>query len=444
VPGARILLADDHPDVLEALRLLLKPEGYDVTSASTVSAAIAEVRGEAFDVALVDLNYARDTTSGKEGLELLQRLRAIDAELPVVAMTAWGTIEGAVVAIRAGARDYVQKPWDNRRLVATLRAHARTGPKRAGQDGGAPEIIGESVAINALLAAIARVGPSDATVLVTGEHGTGKELVARRLHASSRRSSGPFVALNAGAVADGIFESELFGHVKGAFTDARADRPGAFALAHRGTLFLDEVGNMPLAHQGKLLRVLETREVAPLGGAKAERVDVRVVAATNADLAREVKADRFREDLLYRLNTVELRLPPLRDRGGDVVLLATRFLEAARARHRRPDAAFSADAERALIGHGWPGNVRELQHVVERAVLLAPADRIEPSDLALGGRDGARAELDALTLEEAERVVIDRALERASGNVNEAARALGLSRSALYRRLQGRGPKGGG
>jgi DNA-binding NtrC family response regulator len=443
VPGARILLADDHPDVLEALRLLLKPEGYAVTSAASVEAALAAASAAPFDLALVDLNYARDTTSGKEGLELIRRLRALDADLPVVAMTAWGTIDGAVFAMRLGARDYVEKPWDNRRLLETVRAHARSPASTAIAGAEAPEILGESAAIRSVLDAVARVGPSNASVLVTGEHGTGKELVARRIHASSRRSAGPFVALNAGAVADGLFESELFGHVKGAFTDARADRAGAFTLAHGGTLFLDEVGNMPLAHQAKLLRVLQTGELQRVGAAETERVDVRVVAATNADLSREVKAGRFREDLLYRLNTVELRVPPLRERGDDILFLAARFLERAGARHGRVEIGFSDAATRALVSHRWPGNVRELEHVVERAVLLAPGDHIEAADLALR-RDAAREDLDALTLEEAERVVIDRALRRFSGNVNEAARALGLSRSALYRRLQGRGGKGDG
>ena len=343
-----------------------------------------------FDVALVDLNYARDTTSGKEGLELLRRLRETDAELPVVAMTAWGTIDGAVAAMRAGARDYVQKPWDNRRLLATIRAQARARAIAPEAIADGPEILGDSAAIRAVLAAVARASgrrtrPCSSPASTEPARSSSRAASTR----VSRRGAGPFVALNAGAVAAGFFESELFGHVKGAFTDARADRAGAFALAHGGTLFLDEVGNMPAAHQSKLLRVLESGELSRVGAIASERADVRVVATTNADLAREVKAGRFREDLLYRLNTVELRLPALRDRGHDVLVLATRFLARSRDRHGRGLLAFGDDAIAALVAHPWPGNVRELEHVVERAVLLARGDRIEVADLALGRRDAA-------------------------------------------------------
>jgi DNA-binding NtrC family response regulator len=434
----RILVADDRPDVLEALRLLLKPEGYEVVTVASPAAALAAVREARFDAALIDLNYARDTTSGREGIDLLARLRAADRALPVVAMTAWGSIEGAVEAMRGGARDYVQKPWDNARLLEIVRAQLAVRSAAAA----APEILGASPAMEAVLRVIDRVGPTDANVLVTGEHGTGKELVARRLHAVSHRRGGPFVAVNAGALAEGLFESELFGHVKGAFTDAKADRIGAFARADGGTLFLDEIGNMPPTQQAKLLRVLQTGEISAVGSSKVDRADVRVVAATNADLAAAIREGRFRADLLYRLNTVEIRLPPLRERAGDVLFLAARFLARAGARHGRPEIELTGEAARALAAHAWPGNVRELEHVIERAVLLAAGDRIGAADLALGTSGEARDDLDGLTLDEAEQLVIDRALRRCAGNVNEAARALGMSRSALYRRLQQRPGKG--
>jgi DNA-binding NtrC family response regulator len=352
--------------------------------------------------------------------------------------------------MRRGARDYVQKPWDNARLVATLAAQIELGralrasrrpPAPAALTPDVPELIAASRAMDAVLRLVDRVGPSFANVLVTGEHGTGKEVVARRLHAVSLRSAEAFVAIDAGALAEALLESALFGHVKGAFTDARADRPGAFALAHRGTVFLDEIGNMPASQQAKLLRVLQSGEFAAVGSAKVERVDVRVIAATNADLGAEVKAGRFREDLLYRLNTVEIRLPPLRERREDVPLLAARFLARTRERYGKPAAALSAEAMDALLAHAWPGNVRELEHVVERAVLLAHGDRIEVTDLGLRAPEGLTRPLDELTLEQAERQVIERAIRRAAGNVNEAARALGLSRSALYRRLQLQGIK---
>jgi DNA-binding NtrC family response regulator len=446
----RILVVDDQVDVLEALRLLLKPEGFAVTAVTSAAAAIAAARETTFDAALIDLNYARDTTSGKEGLDLLSALRAVDDALPVVVMTAWGTIDGAVEAMRRGARDYVQKPWENARLVATLAAQIELGralrASRRPRAPGAlapdvPELYAASRAMDAVLRVVDRVGPSDANVLVTGEHGTGKEVVARRLHAVSLRRAGAFVAIDAGALAEALLESALFGHVKGAFTDARADRPGAFALAHRGTVFLDEIGNMPASQQAKLLRVLQSGEFSAVGSAKVERVDVRVIAATNADLGAEVKAGRFREDLLYRLNTVEIRLPPLRERREDVPLLAARFLARTRERYGKPAATLSPEAMDALLAHAWPGNVRELEHVVERAVLLGHGDRIEEADLGLRPATGPTTALDHLTLEQAERQVIERAIRRAAGNVNEAAKALGLSRSALYRRLQLHGIK---
>jgi len=445
----RILVADDQADVLEALRILLKGEGLEVVTASSPSESLSAVEQGDFDVALIDLNYARDTTSGHEGLDLLTTLRELDATLPVVVMTAWGSVEGAVEAMRRGARDYVEKPWDNERLLATVRTQAELGRAlRRSQllegenlrlkGGDVPELIAESEAMRPVLEVIERIGPSDANVLIVGEHGTGKEIVARWLHAVSERAPHALVAVNAGGFSEGVFESEMFGHVKGAFTDAKTDRVGCFELADGGTLFLDEIANVPLQQQAKLLRVLETREIQRVGSAKIHRVDVRVISATNANVGELVAAGDFREDLLYRLNTVEIRLPPLRDRLEDIPVLAAHFLGQQAARYRREMEGFAPGAMEALLSHSWPGNVRELRHSVERSVLMARGRRIEAPDLGLKRRDDGSALIEELTLEEAERLMIEKALDRHQGNVSRAAEALGLSRSALYRRLQRR------
>jgi DNA-binding NtrC family response regulator len=366
-------------------------------------------------------------------------------------MTAWGTIEGAVEAMRRGARDYLQKPWDNARLIATLqtqlelsralraarRLEAEAARRRSAE---LPELVAESRAMQPVMRLLERIAPSGAAVLITGEHGTGKEVAARWLHAASPRAERAFVAVNAGGLGEGVLESELFGHVKGAFTDARSDRAGCFELADDGTLFLDEIANMPTGQQARLLRVLETGEFHPVGSSRARRVDVRVIAATNADIARLAAEGRFREDLLYRLNTVEVRLPALRERREDIPRLAAVFL--ARARGGDGPRRFSAAAMEALLAHSWPGNVRELVHVVERARLLARGEEIEVDDLALRPRGDGAPRLEDLTLEQAERYLIERALVQHGGNVSDAARALGLSRSALYRRLATLGIRG--
>ncbi len=451
-PAPRVLVADDQQDVLRALRFLLKSEDFEVQTATSPTGVLAALESAEFDAVLMDLNYARDTTSGREGLDLLPRLRALDATLPVVVMTAWGSIEGAVEAMRRGARDYVEKPWDNARLVATLRTQVELcralrrsrrlelENERLRQDD-LPTFIAESRAMQPVLRLIERVGPADANVLVTGEPGSGKEVVARWLHARSRRASRSWVAVNAGGLSPTVFESEMFGHVKGAFTDAKSDRVGYFEMADGGTLFLDEVGNLEPAQQAKLLRVLESGELQRVGSSRTRRVDVRVVAATNVDLPGLVTEGSFREDLLYRLNPVEIRLPPLRERREDIPLLAAHFLSNQRQRHGRPSLDFSPDAMRALLAHPWPGNVRELRHAVERAVLLADGDRVEVEHLGLrrGAPAAGGARLDELTLDDAERILIQKALSRHEGNVSRAAESLGLSRSALYRRLERHG-----
>jgi DNA-binding NtrC family response regulator len=439
VAAPRLLVADDQPDVLEAVRMLGRANGFDVRTATSPAAVLAVCEAEELDVCLIDLNYARDTTSGTEGMGLLARLHDLDPTLPVVVMTAWGSIEGAVEAIRRGARDYLQKPWDNARLVATLRAQLelRAALRAANRlDAEAarsrehelPTVVAKSHAMTAVLSLVERVAPSSASVLITGEHGTGKEVIARAIHAASTRRGKAFIAVNAGGLPDGVLDSELFGHVKGAFTDARADRTGCFELADGGTLFLDEIANMPLAHQARLLRVLQTGELTPVGSSRQRHVDVRVLAATNADVVREAAEGRFREDLLYRLNTVEIRVPPLRERREDIADLAGMFLA-------RSSRRLSSAAMEALLAHPWPGNVRELEHVIERACLLAASGDIQPADLLLRARADAPPRLEEMTLEEVERYLIERALAAHDGNVSEAARVLGLSRSAMYRRL---------
>ena len=443
----RILIADDQPDVLEALRLLLKSEGVQSEAVTSPTLAIAALQERDFDALLMDLNYTRDTTSGAEGLDLLAKVQAVDATLPIIVMTAWGSIESAVEAMRRGARDYVEKPWDNARLLTTLRTQIDLGKairatqkletenRRLRRDG-LPTLVAESKAMQPALRLMERIAPSDANVLLLGEHGTGKDIVARWLHAASPRAGKPLVTVNAGGLSEGLFESEVFGHVRGAFTDAKTDRVGCFELADGGTLFLDEIANVPLPQQAKLLRALENGEVQRVGSSKTRRVNVRVVAATNADVSQLVAEKRFREDLLYRLNTVEIRIPPLRDRKDDIPLLANHFLRQQAERYGKPVRDFAPEAMRALLDHSWPGNVRELKHVVERAVLLAPGATVTLDDLELRAKPGAGPALDEMTLEDAERWLITRALQRHDGNVSRAAEALGVSRSALYRRLQ--------
>jgi DNA-binding NtrC family response regulator len=445
----RVLIADDQADILNALKFLLADEGFDVSEARSPGEALERLEAADFDLAIVDLNYTRDTTSGQEGLDLLERIKALDPTLPVLVVTAWSSVAGAVEAMRRGARDYIEKPWDDERLLVTVRTQIdlRRALRRSQrlqeantrlQRGVTPTFIGDSAAIADVRQTIDRIAPSDAAVLITGEHGTGKEVVATWLHALSERKSRAMVTMNAGGLAEGIAESELFGHVKGAFTDARFDRIGCFELADEGTLFLDEIANMPSRLQAKLLRVLQTGEVQRVGSSRLRYVNVRVLSATNADIAAEIEAGRFREDLLYRLNTVVIHLPPLRDRPEDIDPLAAHFLAYYAARYRKPLTGFDADAQRALHGHRWPGNVRELGHSVERAVLMADpsATSIAKRHLGLHGPRAAEGSVDALSLEDAERVFIEKVLARHAGDVRLAAQQLGMSRSALYRRLQ--------
>jgi DNA-binding NtrC family response regulator len=444
---SRVLIADDQPDVLEALRLLLKGEGFQIESAHSPAAVLAAIDARDFDCVIMDLNYSRDTTSGQEGLDLLTRIQAVDSILPVVVMTAWGSVNLAVEAMRRGARDFIQKPWENERLVSIVRTQIelrnalRRGFRLEAENKllraeGAPTLIAEAPSMQPVLQLITRVGPSDANILITGEPGTGKEVVAKTIHAISARATKPMVTVNAGGLAEGVFESELFGHVKGAFTDAKMDRVGRFELADTGTLFLDEIANVPMNLQSKLLRVLEIGEMERVGSSKTRRVDVRVLSATNARLDEEVEAGRFRQDLLFRLNTIEIHIPALRERREDIPLLANHFLTIHAQRYRKKISGFDHGAMQALLDNPWQGNVRELNHVVERAVLMAQENQVRSVDLALRtGREG-NPRLEDMSIEEVEAFLIKKALARYGGNVSHAASALGLSRSALYRRLQ--------
>jgi DNA-binding NtrC family response regulator len=441
----RIFVADDQSDVLEALRLLLKGEGYATETFGDPESLINALRARAADAVVMDLNYTRDTTSGHEGLDAISRLRAFDAHTPIVAMTAWGSIELAVEAMRRGAQDFIEKPWDNERLSTILRTQVALGQAlnraRALEEENkqltAPdsELIAESPVMQPILETIERVAPSDANVLITGESGCGKGLLASIIHERSPRHDASFVVVNIGSLAETVFESEMFGHVKGAFTDAKADRVGRFELADGGTLFLDEIANIPVTQQARMLRVLEDGLFERLGSSRTQQTDARVLAATNADIDVEIDAGRFRKDLLYRLNTIHIHLPPLRERGDDVVRLAQRFVERHARRHRKSTTGFSEAALSALRRYRWPGNVRELSHVVERAVLMSSKSCIGPADLRLDTVPANRAN-GSMTLEAIEQEAIRAALGRHDGNVNAAADELGVSRSAFYRRIE--------
>jgi DNA-binding NtrC family response regulator len=448
-PKPRVLIADDQREVREALRLMLKAEGFETETAASPAEILQAVTSRDFDAVLMDLNYTRDTTSGREGLELMDRLRAVDDSLRLVVMTAWASVDVAVEAMRRGARDFVEKPWDNARLLAILRNQIelrralRRGQRLEAENEilratGEPVLIARSPEMRPVLDLIERVGPSEANVLITGENGTGKGVVARALHTASARAGVPMVTVNTGGLSEALFESELFGHVRGAFTDAKTDRVGRFELADGGILFLDEIANISLNQQAKLLRVLETGEFERLGSSKTRTADVRILSATNADLRDEVAAGRFRQDLLFRLNTVEIRIPPLRQRREDIPSLAGHFLEQHAQRYRKRFRGFEEAAAGTLLAHPWPGNVRELDHAVERGVLMGRGDQVRAADLGLlpaAAPAAARPPLEDLTLEEVEKLLIQKALAR-YGNVSQTAQALGLSRSALYRRLE--------
>ena len=449
-----VLVADDQPDILHALRVLLRGEGCQVKTVNTPEEALEALSQSAFEVALIDLNYARDTTSGKEGMDLLEGILKLDPDLPVVVMTAWATIDLAVECMRKGAADFIQKPWENARVKATVANQAELyrakrkatlleEENRSLKASKSRDFLAQSEVMKPLINMINKVAPSDANILITGENGTGKGVAARYIHSLSARSDEPFVSINMGGLASGVAESELFGHVKGAFTDAKADRAGRFEMADGGTLFMDEIGNLPMEQQQKLLRVLETGEFERVGSSRTIKVDVRIISATNSDLQKSVREGKFREDLLYRLNTIPVHLPPLRERSEDIELLANHFLERHLKRYGKNITGLIAPAVDALRSYNWPGNVRELDHTIERSVLLASGDQIKVSDLGLiptASTDDAGAmngpSIDDMSLEEVEKYLIQRTLKRNGGNATKTATDLGLSRSAFYRRLQ--------
>jgi len=443
---SRVLIADDQRDVLEALRILLKGEGHQTESVTSVSGIFNALQQRDYALLMMDLNYTRDTTSGQEGLEVIPKIQALDSTLPIVVMTAWATIDLAVEAMKRGARDFVPKPWDNERLLTIVRTQIELGSAlRKGRKleaankllgGNVPNMIADAPSMQPVVEMIPRVAPSDANVLITGENGTGKSLVAQALHALSPRASHSMITVNMGGLSETLFESELFGHVKGAFTDAKTDRAGRFELADESSLFMDEIANIPLNQQAKLLRVIETGEFERVGSSKTLHANVRIISATNANLADEVAAGRFRQDLLFRLNTIEIPLPPLRDRREDIIPLANNFLRMHAQRYRKELVGFDETARDRLLQHSFPGNVRELDHVIERAVLMARGSHLKAADLGLTTGGGESKGLEEMSLEEVEAFLIKKALARNNGNARKAAEALGLSRSAFYRRLQ--------
>lgn len=436
----RILILDDDPDVATAARLLLRRPFGEVDVLLQPSALLAQIEHRRPDVLLLDMNFSAGAASGDEGLRLLRLVLAQRAPPVVVMMTAYAEVDLAVQALKLGAFDFVTKPWDNARLVATVAAALASRAPLA--EVGASPLLGDSAAMRELRALIANIAPTEANVLILGEMGVGKELVAQALHQGSARARGEFLAVDMGALPESTFESELFGHRRGSFTDAKTARLGRFQAARGGTLFLDEIGNLSLANQAKLLNALERRQVTPLGADMPEAVDVRIVSATNLDEAALFDPQRFRPDLLYRLNTLVLRVPRLRDRREDIAPLARHFLARFAAQYAKPPRLLSEAAQHALQRDDWHGNVRALRHACERAVILAGGARFEPADfaLAVAATTPSTSESTRMaSLSERERAALDEALREARGNISRAARLLGLSRAALYRRMEKHG-----
>ncbi len=451
----QILIVDDDVSVTTSLSLLLKQSGYRSQTAISPGEAIEKIGRADFSVVLQDMNFSRQT-SGEEGVELLRKIKALKPGLPVVLITAWGSIELAVQGIREGASDFITKPWTHQQILQAVRtALDLAAAGSAGVQNGTPtrgeldarydfsDLIGDDPRLLRVLELIGRVATTDASVLITGESGTGKELIADAIHRNSHRRDKPHVKVNLGGIPASLFESEMFGHVKGAFTDARQDRKGRFETAAGGTIFLDEIGDLDPGSQVKLLRVLQDRTYEVLGSSTTRTVDLRVISATNRNLAEMVDTGGFREDLLYRLNLIAIHLPPLRERPGDIPLLARHFLRRLAHLYRRPEAAFADAALRWLQHQPWPGNIRQLRHVIERALLVGSHDLLQVSDLELALEMDAREErrdplpqVGAMTIDDMEKAMIVKALEHYQGNVSKVAESLGLSRAALYRRFE--------
>ena len=452
-PRPSVLVVDDNEDVLTAIRLLLREHAEVVHTATSPAALPTLLRETRYDCVLLDMNFSRDASSGREGLQWLENAGRIDPNAVVVMITGYGDVDLAVRAMKHGAADFITKPWSNERLLAAVDAAARLRQSREAQAAAPPPagdapaaggtgtwgLIGESPAMRAVYETIRKVAPTDANVLVLGENGTGKELVAEAIHQQSKRSGGPFVPVDLGAVPPSLFEAELFGHAKGAFTGAAADRAGRFEAASGGTLFLDEIGNAEMTEQAKLLAALQRREVVRVGESRPRPIDVRLVSATNVPVHERVAAGAFRQDLLFRINTVELRLPPLRERGDDLDLLADHFLARYAREYGRDVAGFAPVARARMRSYGWPGNVRELQHTIERAVILTDGETVGPDDLQFSATPPSEApglNVASLDLEELERAAVRRALSKHGGNITHAAEELGLTRKSLYRRIE--------
>ncbi|MBL4942231.1 MAG: sigma-54-dependent Fis family transcriptional regulator [Colwellia sp.] len=455
-----ILIVDDNPDILIAVQLLLKQHYQTVITTNNPFDIEQVLNEQRIDVILLDMNFNHDAISGQEGFYWLKKILAQDPSIVVVLMTAYGDIQLAVDAIKAGASDFVAKPWKNEQLLASITAafsHAKDkqqlskltrqtqGLNQALLNGQQFEFLGQSVAMQQVFDTIEKVAKTDANILITGESGTGKELAAHAIHLASHRSEQAFISLDMGSVSQSIFESELFGHKKGAFTDAKNDRAGRFELAHDGSLFLDELGNLPSKQQATLLAALQNRQITPVGGTKTIKVNIRLICATNENLAQAVLEGRFRQDLLYRINTVEIRLPPLRDRVDDIPLLAQYYLEYFSYKYKRT-VTITPDDMQLLCQYSWPGNVRELAHVIERSVILSDTDivdirtvvgaDIEPALTQLPTDTDANNGDDIFNLEVVEQRTVRAALKYHQGNVTKTAKSLGLTRGAMYRRLE--------
>lgn len=451
----KILIVDDNEDLLKAAKMYLKRHFAQVDTEKNPKAIAALMQNESYDVILLDMNFTKDVSSGSEGYYWLEKILEIDPSAVVVLITAYGDVQMAVKAIKAGATDFVLKPWENEKLLATLYSSMRLRESRneietlrfKNQEINQEinkrysEIIGRSTVLQHIFQTIDRVAKTDANVLILGENGTGKELIARAIHRNSSRQSENFVSVDLGSITETLFESELFGHKKGAFTDAKEDRAGRFELSNNGTLFLDEIGNLSMPLQAKLLTVIQNRKVSRVGANKEVIINTRLICATNLPLYDMVKENRFRQDLLYRINTIEIEIPPLRDRIEDVPLLANHFLKHYAEKYNKKT-ALSEGALNRLTKHLWPGNIRELQHAVERAVILSNGNMLQAEDFNLaqaGGKEEAALNLDQFNLEEVEKLLIRKVLKKYNGNITQAATELGLTRSSLYRRLEKHG-----
>lgn len=448
--GGKILMIDDDEDVLLAAKMLLKKSGHQVIIEKNPNKIPFLLNNDTYDVILLDMNFSKDTTSGKEGFEWLKQIKERDPDAVVINITAFGDVEMAVRALKEGATDFILKPWQNEKLVATISTaiklkksynevdKLRKAKQMLEEQISQPfrDIIGESAALKEVFSLIDKVAKTDANILILGENGTGKELVARAIHQKSMRKDNSFVAVDMGAITETLFESELFGHKKGSFTDAREDRPGRFELANGGTLFLDEIGNLSLNLQSKLLSALQSRQVTRVGANQAQDVDIRLVCATNMPLHQMVKEGKFRQDLLYRINTVEITIPPLCDRVDDIPMLATHFLNYYSKKYRKEVLSIAPGAINKLKKYPWPGNVRELQHAIERAVIMADSPTLQESDFLFNRKGGNDTTPDSLNLDEVEKAAVVKAIQLHSGNISKAAEELGLTRASLYRRME--------